>query len=112
MDVSTQFLLEQLAEMIYRKLVKHKNDEKNTSNKSKPISALEKKNKNVNHDTDNIMSKLQNQSWQKSSTKSILCYRLAISATWIVKLKTNSQTIRTLVSHGCRLSLKKIYTTY
>lgn len=59
MNASTQFSLELLAEIIYRKLVGYKNDEKNTFNKSKPTFALENNNENVNHETDVIMWSLR-----------------------------------------------------
>lgn len=109
MDASTQFSLEQLAEMIHGKLVGHKNDEKNTSNKSKPTSASENNDENVNHETDNIMSESQDQPWQESSTKAILRRRLGISADLDRETQNKlSRTIRTLVSHECGLSLKEL----
>lgn len=119
MSNSTNFTLEELAEMIQQKLAQKNRDEQGvTSNdpehpSGNSISCPQKNKTIIEPEENRDLPGSDDNGWQESSTKAMLQRRLGIGADLNRETQNQmSRAIRSLISHTCGLTLTETYTSY
>lgn len=119
MSPSTNFTLEELAEIVQQKLAEKNSDERRVmcndpNHVSENSSSHPEKNKKIIRPKENIdMPNSDDNGWQEFSTKAILWRRLGMDADLNRETQYEmSQAIWSFISHTCGLTLTDTYTTY
>lgn len=117
MSSSKNFSLHQLAEILQTKLQEKAREDKVLKlSAQQDIDVTYKPNHHKNSgdkEDSSYLSAISENAWQESSNKAMLRHWLGIGPELDLKTQnTLSQTICTIITHTCGLTLKETYTTY